>query len=178
MSEVNNTVNTLIEEIKGGLKQKNASQKDEVRVMQAMLNDTEYEVGLYNKSGEYATYNPAQDYKSMIGSVISATTKISKEEAQTLANEHEVSKQEATSMVNISKQFTLTYLETGRKYPFGGRKDTNFALSLKDVPERVKPCPQKVGIDDGGNDIYEIKDKTTPAHLGLKAYGSCPEWLK
>lgn len=171
-------VNDLLNEIKTSLKQKNASQKDEVRVMQSMLNDDTYKVGLYNKSGETGQYCPAEDYRSMVSSIISSTTKISKDEASALAKEHEASKQEAATMVNISKQFTLTYLETGRKYPLGGREKTNFALSLKDVPERVKPCPQKVGIDDNGQDIYETTEKTTPAHLGLKAYSSCPEWLK
>lgn len=172
------TVDSLLDEIRKGLKQKNASQKDEVRVMQAMLNDPSYKVGVYTKQGEVGSYCPAEDYRGMISSVISSTTKISKDEAIALAANHEVSKQEANTMVNLSKQFTMTYLETGRKYPLGGREKTNFALGLKEVPERDKPCPHKIGVDDTGADVYETIVKTTPAHIGLKAYSSCPEWVK
>lgn len=177
MSTVVN-VNELITDIKTNLKQKNASQKDEVRVMQAMLNDDSYKVAIYDKTGEIGQYCPAEDFKSMTASIISSAAKLSKEEAKALAASHEVSKQEATSMVNVSKEFVNTYLTTGRKLPLGGREETNFALSLKEVPEKIKPCPHKVGVGESGEDIYETPNKTIPAHLGLKAYSSCPDWIK
>lgn len=168
----------LVKDIKDNLKQRNSSQKDEISVMQAMLNDTSYSVDVYDKSGKIGEYCPADDFNNMMGSIISATTKISKEEAKTLAEAHEVTKAEAKSQVGISKQFIHTYLDTGRKLPLGGREQTNFALSLKDVPERVKPCPRKVGVGDDGEGIYETPNKIIPAHVGLKAHGSCPAWIK
>lgn len=171
-------VNAIIEDIKTNLKQRNSSQKDEISVMQAMLNDTEYRVGIYDKSGKTGDYCPAEDFQSMVGSIISSTTKIGKDEAKALAESHEASKTEAKSMVGISKEFVNTYLKTNRKLPLGGREDTNFALSLKEVPERTKPCPRKVGIKDDGSSIYETPNKVIPAHAGLKAYGSCPPWIK
>lgn len=174
----NVTVNELVKDIKANLKQRNSSQKDEITVMQAMLNDTGYSVELYDKSGKIGVYCPAEDFNSMLSSVISSTAKIGREEAKVLAEAHEVTKTEAKSVVGVSKQFTLTYLETGRKLPLGGRPDTNFALSLKDVPERTKPCPRKVGVKDDGTSIYETPNKIIPAHIGLKAYGSCPIWVK
>lgn len=171
-------VNELIVEIRTNLKQKNASQKDEVRVMQAMLNDTEYKVDVYDKTGVTGQYCPAEDFRSMEASIIASAAKISKEEAKALADAHEVSKNEAASMVGVSKEYINTYLGTGRKLPLGGRPETNFALSLKDVPEKSKPTPHKVGVGETGEDIYETPNKTIPAHLGLKAYSSCPEWIK
>lgn len=176
MSTVN--VKDLLTEIKTNLKQKNASQKDEVRVMQAMLNDDSYKVAIYDKTGEVGSYCPAEDFKSMTASIISSAAKLSKEEARNLAMNHEASKAEAASMVGISKEFINTYLETGRKLPLGGRAETNFALSRKIVPEKVKPCPRKVGVKDTGEDIYETPNKTIPEHVGLKAYSSCPDWIK
>ena len=174
----NIAVTDLIKEINENLKQKNSSRKDEVTVMQAMLNDRDYSVGIYDKTGEIDRYCPAADFDSVKASIISSAAKISKEEAKALAESHEVTKQEASSMVNLSKQFMLTYMETGRKLPLGGRKDTNFAIALKDVPERTKPCPKKVGVKEDGSSIYETPNKVIPAHVGLKAYGSCPEWVK
>lgn len=170
-------VRELVEEIKTNLKQKNSSQKDEISVMQAMLNDHEYSVDVYDKSGVIGQYNPADDFTSMAASIVSATAKIGKEEAKALVEAHEVTKGEAKTMVGISKEFIHTYLGTGRKLPLGGRAETNFALSLKDVPERTKPCPRKVGVGDDGSGIYETPNKIIPAHVGLKAYGSCPPWV-
>lgn len=174
----NVTVTDIVKDIKDNLKQRNASQKDEIVVMQAMLNDTSYSVDLYDKTGKVGEYCPAEDFNGMMASVISTTTKISKEEAKELAEAHEVTKGEAKTMVGVSKEFVNTYLHTGRKLPLGGREETNFALSLKDVPERTKPCPKKVGIGEDGSSIYETPNKIIPAHIGLKAYGSCPLWVK
>lgn len=172
------TVNDLVKEISDGLKQKNSSQKDEVRVMQAMLNDTSFKVGVYGKSGIEGEYCPAEDFKNMTASIISSTVKIGKAEAEELVKDYDVSKSEAATMVNVSKQFINTYLETGRKLPLGGREKTDFALCARQIPEKTKPCPKKVGVDDTGNPIYQTPNKTIPAHTGLKAYCSCPSWVK
>ena len=171
------TVKELVKEIREGLSQKNSSQKDEVRVMQAMLNDTSFKVGVYGKAGKEGKYCPAEDFKSMASSIVASATKISKKEADEIISTYEVSKTEAASMVNVSKQFINTYLETGRKLPLGGRETTNFALVAREVAEKTKPCPQKVGVDDSGKPIYETPIKTIPAHTGLKAYSPYPYWM-
>ena len=58
MSQKKNTVTALIEEISTGLSQSSSSRKDEVRIMQAMLSDPDYEVSIYGKDGVEGTYNP------------------------------------------------------------------------------------------------------------------------
>ena len=172
-----NVKETIIE-IKKGLKQKNSSQKDEVTVMQEMLNDSSYTVDVYGKGGVEGTYSPYEDFRAMTTSIIASTTKMTKEEAKVLSEGHEVSRREAASMIGISKQFINTYLETRRKLPLGGRETTNFALASKDIPERLKACPLKIGINDDGSSVYETPTKVIPAHTGLRAYASCPSWVK
>ena len=56
----------LIEEIKKNLSQTSASQKDEVRVMKAMLNDKDYVIDLYSNEGKVGTYCPSRDARDMI----------------------------------------------------------------------------------------------------------------
>ena len=63
----------LVNEIKDNLSQVSSSNKDEVRVMQAMLNDKEYEVGIYTNAGLKETYNPAKDFRGMLSSIVSNT---------------------------------------------------------------------------------------------------------
>ena len=168
----------LVKEIKDNLSQVSSSNKDEVRVMQAMLNDTEYEVGVYTNAGLKETYNPAKDFRSMLSGIISSTTKISKDESASLVSSYEVSKSDATSMVNVSKEFVNTYIGTGRKLPFGGREKSNIAISGKEVKETIKTYPKKVGVNEDGTGRYESGERRVPSHITAKVYGSCPDWVK
>lgn len=168
----------LVNEIKTNLSQTSSSTKDEVRVMQAMLNDKDYEVGVYGNSGLKETYNPAKDFRSMLAGIISNTTKITKEESASLVNNYEVSKSEANAMVNVSKEFVNTYLNTGRKLPFGGREKSNIMISAKEIPETIKTYPKKVGINEDGTDRYESGERKVPAHCSAKLHASCPDWVK
>lgn len=167
----------LLAEINENHKQVSASQKDEVRVMQSMLNDTSYEVNVYSTQGQIGTYNPAQDFRKMQSSIVSSVTKISKDEAENLVSGYEVTKADASSMVGISKEFVNTYLESGRKLTLGGRDKSNYALSAKDVPRTEKTYQRRV-VDAAGNVSWEPGKKTIPEHKGLKARSSCPPWVK
>lgn len=167
----------LLNEIQTNHKQVSASQRDEVRIMQAMLNDTSYEVGVYAKSGKVDTYNPAKDFKSMQTNIVASVTKISKDEASKLVENYEATKADATTMVGISKEFVNTYLSSGRKLPLGGREKANFALSEKVVPRTEKTYQRRV--NSGTGDVtWEPGKKIIPEHKGLKARSSCPSWVQ
>lgn len=172
-------VNDLVKDIHDNLSQKSSSQKDEVRVMQAMLNDKSYAVKVFDKNGDTGeTYSPSKDARNMIASVITSTTKISKDEASVLAEDHEFSKNEASSCVNVSKEFVNTYLNTGRKLSFGGREQSNVSIIGKDVDASISRYPKKVGVDDAGNGIYENAEKHVPAHKSARVIAPCPTWVK
>lgn len=168
----------LVQEIKDGLSQKSASQKDEVRVMQSMLNDREYVVGVYGASGKTGEYSPFADARSMVSSVIASTTKVSKDEAATLADNHQFSKNEAGSMVNLSKEFINTYGSTTRKLPLGGRETSNVILQGIHEEQGTTRYPKKVGVNDDGSDRYESTLKPVPAHDKIKSTSPCPPWVK
>ena len=172
------SVKDVLTDIKINLRQVSSSAKDEVRVMQSMLNDTSYEVQVYSKDGVQETYNPAKDFRKMTSNIVAATTKVSKEEAEKLVDGYEVSKSDAATMVNVSKEYVNTYLQTGRKLPFGGRELHSFALSMKEEEAKIKPYPRKTGVDENGKAIYEPGKKEIPAHYGVKVHGSCPSWVK
>lgn len=174
MSELNN----LIRDIKTNLSQKSASQKDEVKVMQTMLNDKEYVATVYSTEGATGTYCPAQDARTMLTSVISSTAKISKDEAASLADAHQFTKAEASSMVGVSKEFVNCYMQTGRKLPLGGRATSNASIIGEDMKASTSRYPKKVGIGDDGKPIYENAVKQVPAYLKVKASSPCPTWVK
>lgn len=164
----------VISEIKNGLSQRSSSQKDEVRVMRAMLNDPTYNVGVYDRTGKVGEYCPFEDSRNMLGSIINEATGIQPKEARALANTFEFSKKESESMVNISKEYVNTYLHTGRKLPIGGREKSNVSLLLKEIKESEKKYPNSIG---------DTSDKTTgttivPAHESIKVSAPCPSYLK
>lgn len=170
-------VRELVSGIRAGLSQKSASQKDELKVMKAMLNDRDYEVTVYGGT-ENETFCPAREARDMISSVIKSTTKISGEEAAKLADEHEFSNREASSMIGISKEFVNTYLETGRKLPLGGREKSDVSLIQKEVPASERPYPKRVGVNEDGTPKYDRALAPVKAHNTVRVIAPCPEWIK
>ena len=164
-------VKSVISDIKDNLHQKSASQKDEIRVMKAMLNDKSYEVGMYDKHGLIGNYSPYKESRKMISNIISSTTKISSAEADALADSYEVTTNDAKTMIGISKEFINTYLDTDRKLPLGGRRMMNVSLSMKRIEEKMKGVPSQMSNS-------ERKTTTVPAHNVIKATSPCPSWLK
>ena len=60
----------LVKDIRTNLKQRSASQKDEVRVMKAMLNDKDFKVGEYTKEGKVGEYSPYEDSRKMVSTIL------------------------------------------------------------------------------------------------------------
>ena len=173
------TVMELVKEINETRTQRSASSKDELRVMQAMLNDPEFVVDVYGKGGVIGQYCPCEDAHAMAANIIKGAAKVSSKEAEHLAENYEFTKQDANTFINISKEFINTYVETGRKLPLGGRETSNIALSKKIKKERSNNFPKKVGVNDDGSDRYEsCGEGTIPTHDSLRVHSSCPPWLK
>ena len=151
-------------------KQRSVSRKDEVTVMKAMINDPSFSVGIYDKTGKVGDYCPAEDTRKMVANIISSTTRIPSKEAEELANKYEFSKSDATTMVNVSKEFINTYLPTGRKLALGGREKSDVKLIWREIGQKVTGVPSK-GSKDRSSTVV-------PAHDGVKVFNPCPAWLK
>lgn len=171
------TVNELIENIKANTSQVSSSRKDEVKVMQAMLNDTSYEVDVYSKDSDVVKYNPAKDFRNMCTNIISTAAKIPTAEAENIVNKYEVKRADAATMVNISKEFVNSYLKTGRKLPLGSREFSDVSISLKKVNETTRLYPTKVGVNDDGSNRYSKTPTVVPAHESIRVHAPCPSWI-
>lgn len=169
-------VQDLITNIKDNLSQKSASNRDETRVMKAMLNDRDFKVSTYSNNG-VTQHCPAEDFRGMLSGVVSATTKISKSEADSLVSDYEAKKSDAETMVAISKDFVNMSLRTGRKINLGGTEKSNISIQLKEIDEATKRYPKKVGVNADGTAQYEKAETTIAAHEGLKVTSPCPSWI-
>ena len=170
----------LINEIRATIEntRKSASAQDEVRVMKAMLNDKDYRVEEYKGTGKVSEFCPSEKIRSFSSSVISNAVDMSISEANAIMEDYEYSNKEAELLIDVSKEFINTYLDTGRKLGLGGRVDSNISLTQKVVEETTTTYPKKVGEDAEGKPIYEHPESVIPAHKSISVSGSCPKWLK
>lgn len=166
-------VKELIADIKENLSQKGASRQDEISVMQSMLSDPDYEVAMWGKNGIKGMYNPCKDFRSMGASMLVNTTKITQHEANALMENYVPSRKEAESMVNISKEYVNTYLQTDRKLPLGGREKSDISLQLRHAPAAERSYPSK---DEKGN--FMKGTKIIGAHDTIKVKAPCPSWVQ
>jgi len=172
-------VQDLIKQIQDTRTQTAANAKDEVRVAQAMLNDPEYKVDIYTKKGIQGQYCPYEETRAMCADIIKDTTKMSQAEAEELSKNYQFDKNTAQTMVNFSKEFVNTYIQTGRKLPLGGRERSNVQLALKTKEAKVATFPSATSVDANGNKIYSTtQGKLVPEHDTVKVFSSCPAWLQ
>lgn len=168
----------LIKKINDNLKVKNngervnsISNKDEKLFMRSMINDKNYLPERRNNKGESFCATPYQDMRDLTVDIISKTTKISSKEAEELVQDYEFTNANADKLINLSKDFTIGYLETGRKLNIGSGEDYNISIALKNIKERDVRCPKK---NEKGEQVL-VK---SPAHKSLKVWGSNPTWNK
>lgn len=164
------TVKDLVSTIKKDLSQASASNKDEVSVMMAMMNDKTFKVDELGKDGQVvSTYCPAEVAEGLAANIIKGATKVSTAEAEELAKNYEFGKKEASAMVTISKEFTNVYLDTGRKIKFGNREGKSLVLSQKDKEATSCTFPKRVGYGDDGKPIYQLATTNIAAYKEVKA---------
>lgn len=161
----------IIKEVKDNVTQCSSSKKDEITVMQAVMNDPNFSVDVYSRGGKVDEYYPSRDLRKMVANVVSSTTHISSKEAAELVDSYEFTKADAITAINLSKEFINTYLQTGRKLPLGGRRNSDIELMWKNIGDRNVEIPAKSESGDRINTFI-------PAHGGIKAINACPEWLK
>ena len=81
------------------------SQKDEMAVMTAMLNDCTYQVGVYDNSGYQGLYCPAQSFRSIISNSMANMTGMSRIETDGLVAKYEFTQTDSKEMIKFSKEF-------------------------------------------------------------------------
>lgn len=167
-----------IENVKQNVKQRSASIRDEVTVMQALLNDRDYEVEIFKKNGENEFFAPGREFRGMVTDIISSAAKINQEESAHLVENYEFKRAQAQTMVGISKEFIHSYLDTGRKFKLGGRVDSDVSFVKKEFEAGMRRYPARVGVDPSGDPIMGASEIWVDSYTGIKASSPCPDWIK
>lgn len=137
------TMKELMKEIKEVTKkQKSASKVDEIRVMRTMLNDPDFTVSVFDKNkGLIGTRCPREEAVKFASSICTSITGIDSKSASELAANYEFTKKDAIFMIENSRDFTSTYLETGRKLPIVQNEKSQAELLVREVPAKEKNVP-------------------------------------
>jgi hypothetical protein len=173
-----NEINDSRQPSNGGTTYETKSQKDELAVMKAMLNDKDYVVDVYGPNGVEGQYCPATAIRETLTSVVTNTTGISEIEAKGVIDNYEFKSSEAKGLIDLSKEFVNTYLQTGRKLPLGGREKSNVSMIRKVIPAGMVKYPVKVGEDSNGRSICQHEETYVDGYQSIRVYGPCPSWIK
>lgn len=138
-----NNVVKLMEEIREITKhQKAVSKADEVRVMTAMLNDPEFTITVYDKNkGAVGSRCPREEAVKFLSNTASSITGIDQDSAYELASNYEFTKKDASFLIENGRDFTRTYLSTGRKFNIVQSEDAEAAIFYRPIASKEKITP-------------------------------------
>ena len=141
--EQTQTMKELMAEIKEVTKkQRSVNKVDEIKVMKAMLNDPNFQISVYDKNkGLIGTRCPHEESVKYAANLCSAITGIDSKSATELASNYEFTKKDAIYMIDMSKSFVQTYLDTGRKINVCQTEDAQAELMTRAIPEKEKLIP-------------------------------------
>lgn len=140
MSELND----LINEIKKNTKQISINKVDEVKVMQCMINDSEFKLGVFDKNlGLIGERSPYEESRKFIKNIISGTTGLDGKDSKHLAESYEFTKRDASFLVDNAKDFINVYTTTGRKINLIQNGTTEASVFTRDISSGTKSIPDK-----------------------------------
>lgn len=149
-------------------KQKSQNVSDELKVQKCMLNDPDFKVGVYDKKkGLIGERCPREEAINFISEVSSEITGLDKESSFNLAKNYEFSKKDAQFFLNMNRDFTTTYLKTGRKLGIIQSEDCEASLLYRPTASREKIVPGKDGT----------KVTTVPGYTKLISKSKAPKYM-
>lgn len=148
-------------------KQKSQNKTDEIIVAQTLLNDPDFQIGVYDKNkGLIGTRNVHNEAVTFITNVTSEITGLDKKSTEDLVKNYTFTKRDAQFLINTSKDFVQTYLQTGRKFNLVQSADSEANIVLKPAPAREKVVPTKDGT----------KLVSTCAYNKVACKSGCPKY--
>ena len=134
----------LVSEIKKNTNQIAINKVDEVRVMQSMLNDKNFSIGVYDRTmGYIGQRSPRKEAVKFVKNVVSGTTGLDNKDAYLLADKYEFTKKDANFLLENMRDFLYIYTSTGRKINIMQSVSTEACIYTKDVESAQKQIPDK-----------------------------------
>ena len=159
----------LISDIKKNTNQIAINKVDEVKVMVSMLNDKDFTLGVYDKSGYIGQKCPHNDAVKFVKGIIAGATGLDNKDALHLAENYEFSKRDANFLIDNMKDFINVYTTTGRKINVIQNANTEASLFTKEIKAGEKLIPDK---ENPG----KTKKVSTSGYTKLVSSSKCPKY--
>lgn len=161
------SVQSMVEEIRKSNSSK-VNKKQEIEVMTAMVNDYNYKPAILNKHNEVDGYICPAESMDKLATQIIKSAGIGGTEAEGLAKQYEYTKNDATQLLDVSKEFVNCYMDSGRKLSLGKREKADITLQQRINEECDKKFHKKVGEASDGSPVMEEFLKHIPKHKTIK----------
>ena len=167
MSETQSMKDLMIQIQEVTAKQRSQNKGDELAVAQALLNDPDFQVGIYDKNkGLIGTRNVHEEAVKFISNITAEITGLDKKTAEEYANNYTFTKKDAMFIVNTTRDYTQIYLKSGRKFNIVQSDNAEATLFLRPAPAKEKIIPTKEGT----------KLVKTGAYQKVACKSSCPKY--
>lgn len=162
----------LMKEIRKSTNQVASSKADEVKVMKCMLNDRNFKVGVYDKNRGYIGQRcPREEAEVFVRNIVSGATGLDNKSSTNLAQNYEFTTRDAGFLVQNIRDFTSTYLSTGRKFPIMQTGATEANIYLRNIDARNKEVPDTTNPG-------KTKTVITSPFVKLISESKCPNYEK
>lgn len=145
----NSQTDQLIQDIIKRTSQTAINKADEITVMQCMLNDPEFEVGVFDSNNGYiGSHCPRADAMGLVIDTLTGITGMSSVEAYNLGKDYEFTKRDASRLLSLSRDFIGTYLQTGRKFTLTNndpRGQSVINMKITEAKQKKVPVTDKDG---------------------------------
>ena len=134
----------LVKEIKKTTNQIAINKVDEVRVMTCMLNDSEFTLGVYDRTQGYIGQKcPRDGAVKFIKNVISGATGLDQRDSQHLAENYTFTKKDANFLLDNMRDFINVYMGTTRKLNILQTANSESAIFTREIEPSMKMIPDK-----------------------------------
>ena len=160
----------LVTEIKKSTSQISINKVDEIRVMKCMLNDSEFNISVYDKNIGYVGQRcPHEEAVGFIKNIISGATGLDGKDSRHLAEKYEFTKRDASFLLDNMRDFLQVYTSTGRKINIMQTGATEACVFTRPVAAGTKCVPDK---ENQGTS----KKITTAPYIKLVSVTKCPKY--
>lgn len=178
------TFNEVFDEIKGnvsvsksGKVKKTFSKSDFDKLLQAFLNDSEYEMSVAKTKGGEMVVDKSQPVKAFRGMIkrILVDFGVDAQDAAKIESEYQI--RNVDGLYEVICEIIYTYCKADKKFVIPAKEDFGgMSVTLKSVEKTIKEYSKIRGKDDKGP--AEKFTVESGKHSLLVSKSKCPTWLK
>lgn len=162
---LNEIVNTTVSNTKDGKMKATFSRRMYNDIVNAMVNDENYEVeNVQFKGGELVVTKstPMKEFRTKLIGPILSEIRMDPLDAEKFIKNYEFTKGQTDGFYDLACSSIMEYMKTGKSFRFPNKKDFVAAISLREMPESVYVNPNNGNKTKREGFVTLVKKSTCP----------------